>query len=80
MSKYIIKLIPTGRFFFGGDMTFTIGKQKETDKSKGEKDSYQIYNEEFSSYIISSLKFPQQTSLLGMLRFCCYLIMMRLLM
>ena len=69
MSKYIIKLIPTGRFFFGGDMTFTIGKQKETDKSKGEKDSYQIYNEEFSSYIISSLKFPQQTSLLGMLRF-----------
>ena len=69
MSKYIIKLIPTGRFFFGGDMTFSVGKQKEDDKPKGEKDPCQNYNEEFSSYIISSLKFPQQTSLLGMLRF-----------
>lgn len=58
MSKYIVKLIPTGRFFFGGDMTFSISG-----------DDNKSYNEKFSSYIIRSLKFPQQTSLLGMLRF-----------
>ena len=69
MSKYIIKLIPAGRFFFGGDMTFAVGKQNEDDKPKGAKDPYQSYNDKFSSYIIASLKFPQQTSLLGMLRF-----------
>lgn len=56
MSKYIVKLIPTGRFFFGGDMTFEVSGQAK-------------HNEKFSSYIIRSLKFPQQTSLLGMLRF-----------
>jgi len=56
MSKYIVKLIPTGRFFFGGDMTFEVPGQAK-------------HNEKFSSYIIRSLKFPQQTSLLGMLRF-----------
>ena len=56
MSKYIVKLIPTGRFFFGGDMTFELSGQAK-------------HNEKFSSYIIRSLKFPQQTSLLGMLRF-----------
>lgn len=42
-----------GRFFFGGDMAFSYNDQKP----------------EFSSYIIHSNKFPQQTSLLGMLRF-----------
>ena len=42
-----------GKFFFGGDMTFTVNG-KDTD---------------FTSYIIRSNKFPQQTSLLGMLRF-----------
>lgn len=42
-----------GKFFFGGDMTFTVDG-KDTD---------------FTSYIIRSNKFPQQTSLLGMLRF-----------
>lgn len=42
-----------GKFFFGGDMTFTVNG-KETD---------------YTSYIIRSNKFPQQTSLLGMLRF-----------
>ena len=54
MSKtYLITLTPTGKFFFGGDMTFTVNN-KET---------------QFTSYIIRSSKFPQQTSLLGMLRF-----------
>ncbi len=58
MTKtYLITLQPTGKFFFGGDMTFKVA-------SEGEK-----FNEQFSSYIISSNKFPQQTSLLGMLRF-----------
>ena len=54
MTKtYLITLTPTGKFFFGGDMTFTVnGKESE-----------------FTSYIIRSNKFPQQTSLLGMLRF-----------
>lgn len=54
MNKtYLITLTPTGKFFFGGDMTFTVN-DKETD---------------YTSYIIRSNRFPQQTSLLGMLRF-----------
>lgn len=58
MSKtYLITLTPTGKFFFGGDMTFTVnGESKD-------------FNDQFSSYIIRSNRFPQQTSLLGMLRF-----------
>lgn len=57
MSKtYLITLTPTGKFFFGGDMTF---------KVEGDED----LNKQFSSYIIRSSRFPQQTSLLGMLRF-----------
>lgn len=59
MSKtYLITLTPTGKFFFGGDMTFLVGAN--------EKDEF---NTKFMSYIIRSNKFPQQTSLLGMLRF-----------
>ncbi len=58
MTKtYLITLTPTGKFFFGGDMTFTVSSEKDE------------FNEQFSSYIISSNMFPQQTSLLGMLRF-----------
>lgn len=52
-NTYLITLTPTGKFFFGGDMTFTVNG-KET---------------EYTCYIIRSNKFPQQTSLLGMLRF-----------
>lgn len=79
MSKYLVTLTPTGRFFFGGDMTFTVGdaeKDKEKvlkAKSEGVRDEEAetrvVYNEAFASYIIRSSKFPQQTSLLGMLRF-----------
>jgi len=56
-NSYLITLTPTGKFFFGGEMTF---------KVKGEGDKY---NEQYSSYIIAFNRMPQQTSLLGMLRF-----------
>ncbi|MDO4703660.1 type III-B CRISPR module-associated Cmr3 family protein [Tannerella sp.] len=52
-KNYLITLKPIDKFFFGGDMTFTLDG-KETS---------------FTSYIIESNYFPQQTSLLGMLRF-----------
>ena len=52
-KSYLITLTPMGKFFFGGDMTFSTNG-KETD---------------YTSYIIRSSNFPQQTSLLGMLRF-----------
>ena len=58
MSKYQITLTPVDKFFFGGDMTFQVG-DNENDK----------LNSQFKSYIIDSNMFPQQTSLLGMLRF-----------
>ena len=56
MSKFKITLTPVDKFFFGGDMTFQVSNDK-------------VFNEQFSSYIIQSMLFPQQTSLLGMLRF-----------
>lgn len=56
--KYTITLTPVDKFFFGGDMTFQVGN-KEDDE----------FNVQYSSYIIRSSQFPQQTSLLGMLRF-----------
>lgn len=58
MSEYLITLTPVNKFFFGGDMTFQVGG-----------DENNTYNEQYASYIIESNKFPQQTSLLGMLRF-----------
>ncbi len=60
MNKYLITLTPTGKFFFGGDMTF---ETKTTDPEAKK------YDENYSSYIIHSATMPQQTSLLGMLRF-----------
>lgn len=56
MARYQIALTPVDKFFFGGDITF---------KAEGRDE----LNEDFQSYIIQSGKFPQQTSLLGMLRF-----------
>lgn len=53
MSRYLITLTPTDKFFFGGEMKFSIGGQKDRN----------------ASYIIKSNYFPQQTALLGMLRF-----------
>lgn len=61
MNKYQITLTPVDKFYFGGDMTFRV---KTKDEKFNEK-----FNEQFSSYIIQSQLFPQQTSLLGMLRF-----------
>lgn len=58
MSKYQITLTPVDKFFFGGDMTFQIGSNENDE-----------FNSQFKSYIIKSSMFPQQTSLLGMLRF-----------
>lgn len=76
MNRYLITLTPTGRFFFGGDMTFIVGEKKEermemevTQNLTKEEEERKLHNEKFSSYIIQSLTFPQQTSLLGMLRF-----------
>lgn len=57
MSKYQITLTPVDKFFFGGDMTFAIKGQNKA------------FEEQYVSYIIQSSLFPQQTSLLGMLRF-----------
>lgn len=57
--KYLITLKPIDKYFFGGDMTFLVGDEKNKD----------FDNEQYSSYIIESNQYPQQTSLLGMLRF-----------
>lgn len=57
MNKYLVKLTPLGKYFFGGDMTF------KSDRKDGNDD------EKYASYIIHSFKTPQQTSLLGMMRF-----------
>ena len=57
-SYYKITLTPVDKFFFGGDLSFSIG---EDEKSP--------FNRQYASYIIQSSRFPQQTSLLGMLRF-----------
>ena len=56
MNTYKITLTPVSRYFFGGDMTFKVEGQEK-------------YSEQYGSYIIRSNRFPQQTSLLGMLRF-----------
>lgn len=56
--NYTIELTPVDKFFFGGDMTFQVGDKENN-----------VFNTQFSSYIIQSNRFPQQTSLLGMLRF-----------
>ncbi len=55
MSKALITLTPVGKFFFGGDMRFETGDKR--------------HDKQFASYIIHSAFMPQQTSLLGMLRF-----------
>lgn len=76
MSNYLIKLTPVGKFFFGGDMTFSVGAKErpknwnnKTNDEKAKIDKQIDDNTRYSSYIIKSEKFPQQTSLLGMLRF-----------
>ncbi len=53
-KKYLITLKPQGAFYFGGEYSFS-AKDDKTDS--------------LASYIVESNRFPQQTSLLGMLRF-----------
>lgn len=58
MRSYLVTLAPLGKFFFGGDMTFLVGTDEKSEHNAG-----------YASYIIESNKFPQQTSLLGMMRY-----------
>ncbi len=61
MSKeLLVTLKPIDKFFFGTDMTFAVPTDDKEKKRRAER---------FASYIIKSSRFPQQTSLLGMLRF-----------
>ena len=72
MYNYLITLTPTGRFFFGGDLTFSDGMDEYSKDFWKLKDNARILAKKkirHSSYIIHSETFPQQTSLLGMLRF-----------
>ena len=77
MNKYLITLTPVDRFFFGGEIGFSRGskiekKENETAEEKTlrqENEKLLKVDETNSSYIVKSKLFPQQTSLLGMLRF-----------
>lgn len=53
MALYLIKLSPIGGFFFGGENTF--GKNGKDQERRG-------------NYLVHSTKFPQQTTILGMIR------------
>jgi len=76
-QKYQITLTPVDKFFFGGDMMFQVGAKdlpnnwdEITDENERARIEKQVEgNTRYSSYIIQSSLFPQQTSLLGMLRF-----------
>ncbi|MDR3062222.1 MAG: hypothetical protein LBU57_08945 [Dysgonamonadaceae bacterium] len=62
MNRYLITLTPIDKFFFGGEATFTRGKNSDNKDLKK-------FDELYSSYVVKSNLLPQQTSLLGMLRF-----------
>ena len=57
-KRFKIELTPIDKFFFGGDNTFQVGNSKKEE-----------HNSRYMSYIIKSAFMPQQTSLLGMIRF-----------
>ena len=73
MSKiYLIKLTPIDKFFFGGEITFTRdfkNRDKESNMLSDDEKKLREFDEKYSSYVVKSNLFPQQTSLLGMLRF-----------
>lgn len=52
MTRYLIKLKPLTPFFFGGELTFNNGLNEKDEKN----------------YFAKSNRFPQQTTILGMLR------------
>jgi len=58
-NKHLITLTPVGNYFFGSEGGFG---DKNTEDAKADKD--QLIN-----YLVSGNNFPQQTTLLGMLRF-----------
>jgi len=57
MAVYKIKLTPIDSFFFGGVRTFNNDKREH------------LYREDKQNYFIRSEKFPQQSAILGMLRY-----------
>lgn len=78
MSKYLITLTPIDKFFFGGEIGFNRATAIKTDgkNESPEEKALREKNEKLaefdaknSSYIVKSNLFPQQTSLLGMLRY-----------
>ena len=70
MNKYLITLTPIDKFYFGGEVGFLRPTQTENEKkTKKGNEPNKIFNDNSSSYIIKSSLLPQQTSLLGMLRF-----------
>jgi CRISPR-associated protein Cmr3 len=66
-------LTPVDKFFFGGEITFLrskiINKDKNEDQLSSDERELRIFDKLYSSYVVKSNPFPQQTSLLGMLRF-----------
>lgn len=54
-NRHLVRLIPLGRFFFGSENTFSASDA--VDKTV------------ITNYLVKSRKYPQQTTLLGMLRF-----------
>jgi len=74
MNKYLITLTPISKFYFGGETTFKRVSREEDEKKKQNKsipfyDELKKFDNQFGSYVVKSNLFPQQTSLLGMLRF-----------
>lgn len=65
MYEYLIKLKPLDMFFFGGEITFSSGGEVKSDEegkgTSGRQDKRK-------NYLVTSNLFPQQTSLLGMIR------------
>lgn len=58
MYEYLIRLKPLDMFFFGGEVTFSRGGEV---KNNGKQNK-------IKNYLVNSNLFPQQTSLLGMIR------------
>lgn len=58
-NNYLITLKPLGNYFFGGEQTFG---DYNTEKSKKE-------NEQRINYLVAGNPYPQQTTILGMLRY-----------
>ena len=69
MSKYLITLTPIDKFYFGGETIFKVSSEKKPENMTAEDRELKTFDDTFGSYIVKSNFLPQQTSLLGMLRF-----------